>query len=398
MKNVIHKVKAWAARPDVQEYANQAHETIRAVGEFVPIKTVPAMSAVASAVSIANRIINPPESNLGPVEALSQTLTRRGFIKVKPHHLSELLVESGVLDEAFVVKNIGQITAFEIAAAGGQLAFIADKIHERNYGLYTKGVSQTALLELLWSTIGHMIKLEQRESQLRSNSQIAISGAPLPDTSVYVPGFIQPAQFVHDVRTLHRSNASPAYILNGPPGCGKTSFCFQVAALMGHRCLTVASDILKRPDLFGEVTELILVTQPTVIILDDVDGCRSDKELLATISSIRRSMPRTLILSTCNEWDLLSPALRRPGRLGMRIDFTAPDLEGRRKILAHYSSVYGVNRDLSWIADLTAHPLLTQDYLVDIVQQAVLQDDEGVRRHIAATLEHLKATAWEDRA
>jgi hypothetical protein len=150
-------------------------------------------------------------------------------------------------------------------------------------------------------------------------------------------------QLVEDVHIFLRSKEWYArmnipyrrgYLLHGPPGCGKTSFCHALASkLKLDICLLDLSDSnLNDSSLTGLIRNAPL---RSLVILEDVDSvfiqrdiksgeCRqsnvSFSGLLNAIDGISSQEGRILIMTT-NHMKKLDPALLRPGRCDVKITF-----------------------------------------------------------------------------
>jgi hypothetical protein len=119
------------------------------------------------------------------------------------------------------------------------------------------------------------------------------------------------------------------YLLHGPPGCGKTSFCL---ALAGVLQLDVCLLSLSEKSLSDSDLLFLFRNAPlrSIILLEDVDAvfiCRENKDddsritfsgLLNAIDGVASQEGR-MVLMTSNHLDLLDPALIRPGRIDIQI-------------------------------------------------------------------------------
>ena len=125
------------------------------------------------------------------------------------------------------------------------------------------------------------------------------------------------------------------YLLHGPPGCGKTSFCQALAGVLGLDIVlfSLTSTNLDDSNL---ATHIRSAPKQSIILLEDVDAVFSHKDdgtrrmvvksrvtfsaLLNAIDGIAAQEGRLMIMTT-NHIDRLDPALKRPGRCDLRIMF-----------------------------------------------------------------------------
>ncbi|EAW14239.1 BCS1 and AAA domain-containing protein [Aspergillus clavatus NRRL 1] len=172
------------------------------------------------------------------------------------------------------------------------------------------------------------------------------------------------------------------YLLHGPPGTGKTSLCFAASGLLGLTLylLSLNSKTLDEDSLMSLFAEL---PRRCIVLLEDVDSAgitqkraeedtaaasdaaagtnsadKKDKPngtedqksdtssgkgislsaLLNVIDGVAASEGRVLIMTT-NHAEKLDPALLRPGRVDMSIEFGYADREAMRDL---FTAIYSV--------------------------------------------------------
>jgi cell division protease FtsH len=190
-------------------------------------------------------------------------------------------------------------------------------------------------------------------------------------------------------------------LLVGPPGTGKTLLARAVAgeaqlpffALAGSDFVeTFAGVGAKRArDLFDRAKK----AGGAIIFIDEIDavgrirsngpshGGESEREntLIALLSEMDgfASDVRIVVLAATNRYDVLDPALTRPGRLDRVIQVPAPDRRGREAILAVHTrgKELGLDVDLVLLARRT--PGMTGADLAQMVNEACL---EAARRSV----------------
>ncbi|SHK69882.1 membrane protease FtsH catalytic subunit [Pseudonocardia thermophila] len=144
-------------------------------------------------------------------------------------------------------------------------------------------------------------------------------------------------------------------LLYGPPGTGKTLLARAVAGEAGVPFYTISgSDFVEMfvgvgasrvRDLFEQAKQ----NSPCIIFVDEIDAVGRQRgaglggghdEREQTLNQLLVEMdgfdPRggIILIAATNRPDILDPALLRPGRFDRQIPVSAPDLAGRRAVLA----------------------------------------------------------------
>ena len=157
-----------------------------------------------------------------------------------------------------------------------------------------------------------------------------------------------PERLVQELKMTHQRGM----LFYGPPGCGKTLFATALANMLGAEFKTVsAADLLSR--FVGQSEENVnLLFKPAhenpdklyVFLFDEIESLmkrrggagndHGDKVLNQLLSEIDgpKKLNNLLLIGTTNRPDLIDPAMKRPGRFGMHVQFHLPDEEARRKI------------------------------------------------------------------
>jgi len=136
------------------------------------------------------------------------------------------------------------------------------------------------------------------------------------------------------------------YLFHGPPGTGKSSFCIALAAHFGFGLSVVT---LSDPKLTDAMLAKMLsrTRERSLLLLEDID-CLYDESrnakdaagvtlsgLLNALDGAQAQTGRMAILTT-NYPDSLDPALVRPGRADVRIDFGLASLDQIQRLFSRF--------------------------------------------------------------
>jgi len=194
------------------------------------------------------------------------------------------------------------------------------------------------------------------------------------------------------VAWLQDPDGSPglrAFVLDGPPGTGKSLLARAMAGEAGAPCFLLGGGDFANM-WFGETERRIRETfsalrhyDLAVIVLDEFDalawrrdGLISNSgmhqagivgQLLKSLDDLRQGPGRVVLMATTNQYDQLDPALVRSMRIGERLHLGLPSIEERRDLLASRLGDRLDGIDLDEAEDLTAG--LSQADLVSLVDR-----------------------------
>ncbi len=163
-------------------------------------------------------------------------------------------------------------------------------------------------------------------------------------------------------------------LLHGPPGTGKTMLAKAVAAETDATFIKMAGSELVRK-FIGEGSRLVrdLFTlanerEPAIIFIDEIDAIASKRTESKTSgdAEVQRTMMQLLsemdgfeergevrFIAATNRFDMLDPAILRPGRFDRLIEVPKPDGEGRERIFRIHTREMNVGDDVDY-EDLAA--------------------------------------------
>ena len=157
-------------------------------------------------------------------------------------------------------------------------------------------------------------------------------------------------------------------LLYGPPGTGKTLSARAVANRTDATFIRViGSELVQKyvgegARMVREIFALARSKKSAILFFDEIDSIGGSRTDEATNSSdVQRTMLEILtqldgfdergavkVLMATNRPDTLDPALLRPGRLDRKVEYPAPDLEGREHILRIHASKMSCERGIRY--------------------------------------------------
>jgi hypothetical protein len=205
-----------------------------------------------------------------------------------------------------------------------------------------------------------------------------------------------------EINKCHEKDLSRSYLLVGPPGTGKSSFCFVASQKFCPRVLKVDPSVMHRMES-GELEFFIEALKPNAVIFDDIDRCDTEGYLLFVLENLKRTFPNLVIFATANDFEALGSAIVRPGRFDRVIWVENPDEEARRTFITYYAPKF--NLDIP--QDLMNHTVtesegFSQAYLIEMLKRASNDADirvsfEGSSKEFKRTLE-MESLEWGEEA
>jgi hypothetical protein len=146
------------------------------------------------------------------------------------------------------------------------------------------------------------------------------------------------------------------WLLEGPPGNGKSSFILAVASFIGAEVTIVSLNSTGLDDV-GLRTLMVghsLTERPCLLVLEDIDCLFTDRAAAdaarVTFSGLLNALDgvgapeNAIVIMTTNHPEKLDPALIRPGRVDRHFQFPNPD---DTRIAAHYVKFFPKETRLS---------------------------------------------------
>ncbi|WP_277553512.1 proteasome-activating nucleotidase Pan1 [Halobaculum limi] len=165
-------------------------------------------------------------------------------------------------------------------------------------------------------------------------------------------------------------------LLHGPPGTGKTMLAKAVANQTDASFIKMAGSELvhkfigEGAKLVRDLFEVARENEPAVIFIDEIDAIASKRTDSKTSgdAEVQRTMMQLLsemdgfdergeirIIAATNRFDMLDPAILRPGRFDRLIEVPKPEIEGRELIFQIHTRDMNVADDVDFaeLAELT---------------------------------------------
>ncbi|MFC7098190.1 proteasome-activating nucleotidase Pan1 [Halobaculum marinum] len=165
-------------------------------------------------------------------------------------------------------------------------------------------------------------------------------------------------------------------LLHGPPGTGKTMLAKAVANQTDATFIKMAGSELvhkfigEGAKLVRDLFEVARENEPAVIFIDEIDAIASKRTDSKTSgdAEVQRTMMQLLaemdgfdergeirIIAATNRFDMLDPAILRPGRFDRLIEVPKPEIEGRELIFKIHTRDMNVADDVDFgeLAELT---------------------------------------------
>ena len=135
-------------------------------------------------------------------------------------------------------------------------------------------------------------------------------------------------------------------VFDGKPGTGKTMMARAIASEMkGAKFIHLDVSSLRGGLLARVIRYTTYFYSPCVIFIDEIDKFKYNDAILEFFDgfSTDKSQQKFLIIGCTNDYDNMSPALKRAGRLDKMIDFNEISGEDRVGIFNHYLALYETN-------------------------------------------------------
>jgi len=265
-------------------------------------------------------------------------------------------------------------------------------------------------LVALWSMLRRQMGGQQNVSKRASSRQLSADGLSFDD----VAGIDSAKQEVKEVVSMLKNPARyaaagarlPAGVLMvGPPGTGKTLLARVMAAQAGvpfFYCsgsdfveLFVGRGAARMRALFKDAAEVA----PCIVFVDELDALgkmrsmriassndeveQTLNQMLACMDGLGGESKNVVVIGATNRYDVLDPALTRPGRFDRLVRIDLPDEAGRLSTLRVHTRGLKLAPDVSLKRIAAGTPTFSGAELAALTNEAAIR---SVRRSVARML------------
>lgn len=242
-----------------------------------------------------------------------------------------------------------------------------------NYHMYwySPGFKFDEALRAIWDDFNGRMHLGQALDK-HNNTVSEYTTIPEPKDPLLGGAQKRLDDFVAQHRAYIRDGVPRTYLMYGKQGGGKTSFALRIANLAEGHVLRIDANSLTSLGM-QEIDFLIEGLCPDFIIVDDIDRAADLKTSLPTLFAIltdfKGKHPSLTVILTINDIKELPPALLRPGRIDVLVEFDNPTAEEREEILRGYLKDFNISTDID-LTDLVYETEgLTAAYLREVALQ-----------------------------
>lgn len=247
---------------------------------------------------------------------------------------------------------------------------------------FTEGFAFEKLFDKVWDHYSSGIFLKRH----RHSFDLELTAVP-DEEPIYI-GEHDLEDFYSKLKRAIDKDISRSFLLEGPPGTGKTSLALKIARTYFRRTVKLDPHVTRSFES-GELEFFVSQLRPEVIIFEDFDRAFSFADVaLSMLENLKKSFPRLVIFGTVNDMSKLDSALLRPGRFDKILHVGYPAQAHRKKILRLYFNKYGVEMSDSLISVIAEHSSrLTPIYLKELAIESRNLDPNNMIEEISELIE-----------
>lgn len=279
-------------------------------------------------------------------------------------------------------------------------------------------------LGAIWNMMRRQMGGQQNVSKRASSRQLSADGLSFEDVAGIDAAKREVQEVVSMLKSPERYAAAgarlPAGVLMvGPPGTGKTLLARVMAAQAGvpfFYCsgsdfveLFVGRGAARMRALFKDAAEVA----PCIIFVDELDALGKQRsmriassndeveqtlnQMLACMDGLGGESKNVVVIGATNRYDILDPALTRPGRFDRLVRIDLPDEAGRLSTLRVHTRGLTLAPDVSLQRIAAATPTFSGAELAALTNEAAIRSvRRSVEKVMAADAEGAAAASEND--
>lgn len=135
-----------------------------------------------------------------------------------------------------------------------------------------------------------------------------------------------------EIEAFTKNNVHRTILLLGPPGTGKSTAIKYITNKLNYTSLRISNEVIE-----NDLLQLVQVIKPDILIVDDFDRVSKQRFLLDFMTKLKKNTKAFLI--SCNFFDKLEPAMKRPGRIDNIYYIEKLDKDVIDNILGEYADI-----------------------------------------------------------
>jgi hypothetical protein len=231
-----------------------------------------------------------------------------------------------IYEYVFDFKNEGFVTFYII-----KQPLFFDEHNPFDYFAVSKDFNYMGkMLELLFDSYDNKVYIHMNPD----TGKVACAQLDHKDNNNYIPNPKVFNPLWKEISYYKKQGEQRSYLMVGPPGAGKTSFCLELSKKASGKILKIDSGVFIR--LAGNaVRSLIENLNVDFIIVDDIDRIKTNDmaAFLYCLEAVKTYSRKPTLLATCNNIKNLELAAIRPGRFDDIFEFDLPTCEERERFI-----------------------------------------------------------------
>jgi len=286
LKKSLNTVQDFVANPKV-------HQVSQLVNGAIKIASTIAQAKIGGPVAVASGVIagiDVLQDTFGiekpdPCKVFKDANDLIGYASSIPKIASELKLERFIKIESFAKNADFVMVGFKIddKYACWQKPIKGTETAPATIIYTSSGFELSAISKAVNQALGHPVVIASLHT-INGTGRIKLDALPYSDTKYL--GVNDPASFSEEIEKFHQKGISRAALLWGLPGSGKTSYLKNYAKIADKTLFLIPPELINDHNARGELTSLIDLIRPDILVLDDLDWV-SDTVLLFIVTNVQ---------------------------------------------------------------------------------------------------------------